>query len=620
MCRPFCVLLTNATSSTPTTNPTSHPTHSPPTQQPHVGSQIFSVADHNRYPTLSTAPSPTAADLGMPEGVGASIKIPFAARISTTAPPTTATATTTTTIATTVRPMMSPIPRYRAQIYAHNNSLSRHPPPSPGLGPGPDKNRNRYVSPTALLWVISLLLLGTVISAKDPPLNPNNTPAQLSPADIVPFDPLVPLSEQLTIPVAAGVPPLSATVPELQRQKEHVYIRRLEIERVQRRGSFYVELTPTDIQMMKPGMAPQNLIRYSKEPLPWEGMPENEEGGGLSQEEEDYTALEYPYSPWGDEFQYRARTNKDKGGEEKKRVNEDGVQVIAAGRPSKKKGQHHRNDPLRKPNKQRGYTKQEEEESWVAQMDMDDGATDVVDRDLIRIKITPADPAPFKESSKNRVSRASSSLSQTGRTLKAEEVGEFGVQATDLDPNVGENISEVVDPAVWDAEGGPQRGPVGTQEYMENTDDGGPSSSLPDTTERMKVNAENWKEDMWSRPDEIDLLGHEAEVDWLDEQDRVQQWARKERKKMEYRRPQHGAEDDTGSRSKDEADENAYSGEGGVGRGKEMGTNVFGQTKDHHRMQSESPEEIFHDLEWEMKHGMDNEHFHYGQRAIHVYR
>ncbi|ORZ09772.1 hypothetical protein BCR41DRAFT_388277 [Lobosporangium transversale] len=137
----------------------------------------------------------------------------------------------------------------------------------------------------------------------------------------VPYDSLTSVVEQLRIPVVAGAPPplQSSAISEQDRrekEKEEAYINRLELDRVRLRGSFYLELTPEDKQLMdesqklyKTDRKPLSLVHHSKEPLPWEGLTDEEiESTSMDFQYDDSETSDWALSSKDSDFQYQSHS------------------------------------------------------------------------------------------------------------------------------------------------------------------------------------------------------------------------------------------------------------------------------------------------------------------------
>ncbi|KAG0250621.1 hypothetical protein BG011_008205 [Mortierella polycephala] len=162
----------------------------------------------------------------------------------------------------------------------------------------------------------------------------------------------------------------------------------------------------------------------------------------------------------------------------------------------------------------------------AATVDNDHRATVVDDQDLIRLGLTTksgAFSAPLQ----------SVKDSETGKMLMAETEGQIGTETAIEDSNVQETMEEaVVESNVWDAVGisrKEQEEARSSREYIVRPEDG--EGEKNENEEPLN----NWNaEAARISMDQIDLMGHEAEVEWLHEHDAIQQtW------KVRYHRKNH---------------------------------------------------------------------------------
>lgn len=322
---------------------------------------------------------------------------------------------------------------------------------------------------------MALLILSTATAAVTS--SEDNIILDTTTEEAVAYDPLENIADQLMVPVAAGVPPppLPAdhdTIQTLQI-KEQRYIQRIETERVEKQGSLYVELTPDDLRTS--GGGADGKIRLSGEPLPWDGV-----GDELGEEDENGLDNDYfaqgSYSPWGGEFRYEAFPEEDDQGTSSDSKDTDGHSTN-----QRKKS--------RVASKQAAFS--------AVQADQDDGA-EIADEQSSRleIKMLPAKNEPTQD-------------------LKVEETGEA---VETLDPNVKNNVKEMIEPQIWDADGRSQKaqGRVdrGVQEYVQNQEQ-------DPSIEVLSLAHVSDETEMRPKLDEIDMMGHEAEVEWLNEQDKM---------------------------------------------------------------------------------------------------
>lgn len=397
----------------------------------------------------------------------------------------------------------------------------------------------------------------------------------------VAYDPLQSHTNQLLLPVVAGVPPATAANtnnnnPEGLSKEQQGYRNRLEKERSEREGSFYVELTPHERQLAasaayasSTGASAAGRIRYLKEPLPWEGLEDEGEGWEVDQDgldgngidSEDENSLGWSYSPWGGEFRYEISSPegdaKDEWDEFYYEEEEEGGEGGAS-----------RKTRLAVSSRRQ---QQKDKVSAMAAVDNDDGSSVVEEQDYSRLELTtqPSQNSHKEDMDKDTVAQAK----EKTQTLKMEESGVSGESVTTQDPNVIDNTQEAaVDSQVWDAEGAAQHksstgGDVNTQEYAQapisgsvntaamqkekekevedmHAPGGGRSvsaESIGPQTILMAMGRSVGEEVETVRPklDQIDLLGHEAEIEWLQEQDKIQHaWSVKH-----HHRPSGGYED-----------------------------------------------------------------------------
>lgn len=295
---------------------------------------------------------------------------------------------------------------------------------------------------------------------------------------VVAYDPLDNVADQLMVPVVAGVPPppLLADHDKIQtlKVKEQRYIQRIETERVEKQGSLYVELTPDELRTSGEGRA-YGKIRLSGEPLPWDGMDDDELGEEENGLGDDYFA-QGSYSHWGGEFRYETFSEGDNEDE----TSSDSKDTDRQSRQLKES---------RMASKQTTFS--------AKQADQDDGA-EVADEQTSRLEleILPAKNEPTRD-------------------LKVEETGEA---VETLDPNVKNNVKEIVEPQIWDADGKSQKaqGRVdrGKQEYVQMQED--PSIKVMNV-----ARVSDYETEKRPKLDQIDMMGYEAEVDWLNEQDKM---------------------------------------------------------------------------------------------------
>lgn len=401
----------------------------------------------------------------------------------------------------------------------------------------------------------------------------------------VPYDPLQPHTDQLLLPVVAGVPSVAAakttnnTNPEGLSKEQQDYRNHLEMERVEREGSLYIELKPDERRLAASavfesgtGAGAARRTRHLKEFLPWEGLEDEGEGREADQDglvghgidSEDENSLGWSYSPWGGEFRYEISSPngdaEDKG---------DGYDEFYYEEEEEGgEGRAKRKTRLAvSPRRQR----QKDKFSAMAAVDNDDGSSVIEEQDYSRLELTtgPSQNNHNENMDKDTIAQAK----EKTQTLKMEEPGASGESVMTQDPNVIDNTQEAaVDSQVWDAEGAQQKSPTGgdgnTQEYAQapvsgsvntaatqkekekemeavNAPGGGRSfAAEPVGSETILPDMDGSKEaevkTVRPKLDQIDLLGHEAEVEWLQEQDEIQRaWSAKH-----HHRPSDGYEDD----------------------------------------------------------------------------
>ncbi|KAF9550869.1 hypothetical protein EC957_011416 [Mortierella hygrophila] len=207
----------------------------------------------------------------------------------------------------------------------------------------------------------------------------------------------------------------------------------------------------------------------------------------------------------------------------------------------------------------------------MTKADNDDGSSVVEEQDYSQLElITPPSQNNHNENMGNDTIAQAKEKTQT---LKMEEFGASGESVTTLDPNVIDNTLEAtVGSQVWDAEGAAQQtgstgGHGNTNEYAQAPISGSVNTAAIQEQKEKEMEAVNAPggersfevEPMESetvlldmdgsmeaevetvRPklDQIDLLGHEAEIEWLQEQDEIQRaWSAKH-----HHRPSGGYED-----------------------------------------------------------------------------
>lgn len=438
--------------------------------------------------------------------------------------------------------------------------------------------------------VLALFVLVSSVSAATVGGGPEGYTRLENPAG-EPYDPLQPHTDQLLLPVVAGVPPVEAastnnTNPEGLSKEQQDYRNQLELERVERKGSFYVELTPNEWRLAASavfasgtGAGATGRMRNLKEPLPWEGLEDESQGWEIDQDgldgngidSEDENSLGWSYSPWGGEFRYEiSLPSGDAKDEVDEYSDEDGFYYEEEEEEGGGGGARRKTRLAVSPRRQQ----KENKFSAMAAADNDDGSSVVEEQDYSRLELTtgPSQINHNENMDKGTIARAK----EKTQTLKMEEPGASGESVTTQDPNVIDNTQEAaVNSQVWDAEGAAQhKGSTGgdgnTQEYAQapfsgsvntaamqkenekekdtqavNASGSGRSfAAEPEGSETILVDMDGSMEaeveTVRPRLDQIDLLGHEAEVEWLQEQDEIQRaWSAKH-----HHRPSDGYEDD----------------------------------------------------------------------------
>lgn len=417
------------------------------------------------------------------------------------------------------------------------------------------RTRNGWRSVWALLVLVSSMSAAVVGAPEGY--------ARLENPDGVGYDPLQPHTDQLMLPVVAGVPPANYNnSPDALSKKQQDYRSRLEMDRIEREGFFYVELTPLERQqaIVAAASGAAGSVRYLKEPLPWEGLGEENDDGedqdgldGNGIDSEDENSLGWSYSPWGGEFRYEISSDGD-GEDEGYDGYYDGEDEFYSEEEEEEEGR--RRGPRRKTRvtaSQRQRRQQQQQQrhkfSAMAAVDNDDGSSVVEEQDYSRLALTTQ---PFQDhNNDSKDDNTTAQAKEMTKTLKMEDPGVSGESVTNRDPNIIDNIKEAaVGSQVWDAEGAAQeKSPTGhdgnTHEYAEtplpgsvdattrkekgavNAPGGGgrsfaaePKSMGSPTTLDGLMEAE--VETVRPKLDQIDLLGHEAEIEWLQEQDETQ--------------------------------------------------------------------------------------------------
>ncbi|KAF9899563.1 hypothetical protein EC991_008616 [Linnemannia zychae] len=422
------------------------------------------------------------------------------------------------------------------------------------------------------------------------------------------YDPLQPLADQLMLPVVAGAPSPPSTADSNNLTKEQqAYKERLEVERIERQGSFYVELTPLERQLAAAsagsgGNGPSGSIRYSKEPLPWEGLGQDEDeakGDENGIDDEDEASMGWSYSPWGGEFRYEILSDYDEDivGEGDELFEDDGEDSFYY-EDEEEDEEEGDQGPRRKirlsvsqRQRQRSQQRQRQQDGFSAKrVDNDDGSSVVEEQGWSRLELAvrPQTSSESNNSGKDEKDDKATvtaspernrPLKEVTRALKMEAPGESGELATNQDPNVDDDVMEAaVDSQVWDAEGAAQPPSVGnTQLYIEaplGGDDGKTKEEAviitlaeptgarsfaaePIGAETLDSSMETEVKMVRPKLDQIDLLGHEAEIDWLQEQDDIQRaWGARHH----HHRDNVGHEDEEGEEEGEDVDEDVDEG------------------------------------------------------------
>ncbi|KAF9968037.1 hypothetical protein BGZ70_007049 [Mortierella alpina] len=235
------------------------------------------------------------------------------------------------------------------------------------------------------------------------------------------------------------------------------------------------------------------------EPLPWEGMEDEDENedNSVHLDQGDFLSKEWAFSPWKNSFRFRADDHSQHDDSD--------------------------NDDDDYDDKNVDNSKGTERQVWnmesepVAHSDSDDGAAIVDEQDVDRAELVSFAVDEDDLESEN----------ETGRLLKVEEEGRFGTESNARDPNVRENQNELIVPQVWDADGVSQKGETGKQEYVETEEeavDETPALYLNDTQSDKDKAEEKAGQDVGkARLDQIDLMGGEAELEWLQKQADIQE-------------------------------------------------------------------------------------------------
>ncbi|KAG0050068.1 hypothetical protein BGZ83_005153 [Gryganskiella cystojenkinii] len=463
--------------------------------------------------------------------------------------------------------------------------------------------------PRRLVWALALFFLVAVTTAEEAPVVATTSPKESARAvNVVAIDPLNSISDQLLTPLVAGVPPPSSPSDQIS-PKELTYIERLETERSQRQGSFYLELTPSDIERATEG-GPNGHVRYSEEPLPWEIIgvddEDEDENGENGLDNEEFSVQDWS-SPLGGAFRYEANRDDEEDVEEESGQDWDYYDNEDAGQRLRAKNQQRQRSRVvtKDPKKQAAFR------AFMA--DNDDGSSTVDGSefgvgDVVRLELTATDPSslqpkvePMKKVSHDLKAEELEPMKEVSYDLKAEELDPQGRVEADKDPNVKENIVENIEPQVWNAEGVSQNGLKGMKEYVEinaTTDPSSSSLSSETTVKKDATEPESKARQVPPKLDQIDLMRHEAEVDWLNEQDLIQKaWRLKHHRKHFGRYQEHEDDHDDEEDDAEEDDE-----EEDYDRDDDEDEDDEEQHQDD-LLVAKSVEDMFQDHLWDLQHG-----------------
>ena len=475
--------------------------------------------------------------------------------------------------------------------YVGWTSLQETPPPWSSILSAISCSR----PPRRVVWGLALFFLVTVTTAETTTASYPSKGAEAM--KVIPLNPLVPITEQLTPPLVAGVPPpphQSNLGGNSISEEEAAYIERLEVVRTERQGSFYFDLTPEDLERAAASQSAAlgGQIRYSKEPLPWEALgldedEDDEDNDENSLQSEEFSAQGWS-SPWGGAFRYEALDDDD---DEEDYYDDEEQRLFRSDRQKQRSRVVSPKGQANQKAFQSSRAADNDDGSGIVEGESSLTMNDVNIGDT-RLELTTED-APV----------------EITHELKMEGVDSSGTNmaSNEKDPNVSENIEELIAPQVWDAEGVSEKGPSGTQEYVETTSVVSPPSLSPDAIASDGTkDAEPESEASLVRPklDQIDLLGHEAEVDWLNEQDRIQKsWKAKHHKHLE---PLKYSKDDsevnnTEDKGEGEGEHYEYEDEA-EGRGSE--SHKEGENgDDEDLLVAKSNEDMYNDKLWDLEHG-----------------
>ncbi|KAF9418182.1 hypothetical protein BGZ94_009761 [Podila epigama] len=369
----------------------------------------------------------------------------------------------------------------------------------------------KHVRFICLLTVAVMLVVSTVTGEQQPRQQDTFVSESTIPGNsvgpvkegVVAYDPLEPATDQLMLAVAAGVaPPPSPTDQESRKileQKELRHVQRLETDRVEKHGSLYLEPYGSP-----PSSSASGRSRFSGEPLPWDGLADDDEVIGESGFEDDYV-LQGSNLPWSGDLRYETLSEKES--------------------PKGSKGFD--GQSTRQRMKSRIIALDSHADFMAFQVDQDDGA-DVVDEQ------SPSHPLFDSPSSKTHKSAEFSALGLEGQG--------------DEDPSI--KVLKLVDD----------------------------SEQVPKARPKL---------------DQIDFLEHEAEVDWLEEQEKMlRSW------RVRHHHHQHHSQDEDQDEDENEDDDED---EVEIEWDSNSVDNDDESTADDVLLKS--AEEIFNDPQWHKKHG-----------------
>ncbi|KAG0308581.1 hypothetical protein BGZ98_007560 [Dissophora globulifera] len=298
--------------------------------------------------------------------------------------------------------------------------------------------------------------------------------------------------------------------------------------------------------MEEANLGSSNVVRYSKEPLPWEVLGE--------EEDDVYGDPEWSHSPWGGKFRYE-NDQEDSDADTGRDHDHPCEGTVIADKDRHSQSQYR---------SQRAHREQEGFSAF--KVDMDD--------------------------------------------------------ESDISDDQGLTRTESADSA-------------GRQDDVETTKEGSPDSNTKDF-DMMQVDSHVDQETDKGHPqmDEVDLLGYEAEVDWLNEQDEIKHAQRKQqhhhhhsgRFEGEVPNAEFGAEDDDEEDTEGQGDEESdiESGESEEADDEALGDEAVEGAEgaeEEEYTPGMSPEEVYNDIEWHAKHGgLNPKHFHLSNHKAAVHK